>query len=246
MRRALVFVLAVGLAFAPGCITFYGSEQVPVRVLVTRDVGTQILTDANVSVSEGASAMDALREVANVSTSHGGGFVEAIDGLESFYPDRKVDWFYHVDTRLANVGAASHTVEPGEVIVFDHRPWNRTMTLEHVLTGIEDWPADLEDPKFDRQAFLDRQADGDTRSSLYATVHNDTLSLWDAHGTRARTLEAPWLLAHAVDGPQPEPEILLVASGPEGRALVDDLADTRPTGIGVALTPNATLEVPAG
>lgn len=243
---ALALVLASGLVLAPGCVTFYGSGEVPVRVLVTRDVGTQVLADENVTLPEGASAMDALREVADVSTRYGGGFVQAIDGLESRYPDRKLDWFYHVDTRLADVGAAQHTLEPGQLVVFDYRPWNRSMALGHVLAGLDAWPVDLDDPTFSREAFADRQAEGEQAARLYARVHGANLTLLDARGEPARTLPAPWLLAHAVDGPGEDPRILLVASGPEGRDLSDDLAATRPVGVGRALTPNASHEVPAG
>lgn len=239
-------LLVAGLVLSPGCITVYGDETVRARVLVTRDVGTQVLTDSNVTVPEGATAMDALRRVANVSTAYGGGFVQAIDGLESGYPDSKLDWFYHVDTRLADVGAAERALDDGDLVLFDYRPWNRSMTLEHVLTGLEAWPADLEDPSFDREAYEGRQADEDTRESLYAFVDGANLTLLDARGRHVVNLQAPWLLAHAVDGPGEDPRLLLVASGPDGRALVDELAATRPAGVGVAVTPNATLEVPTG
>lgn len=244
--RWLLAALVVGLALTPGCITFYGDGQVQARVLVTRDVGTDVLVDENVTLPEGASAMDALRRVANVSTRYNGGFVQAVDGLESRYPDAKVDWFYHVDTRLADVGAAQHTVADGETILFDYRPWNRSMALGHVLTGTEDWPTDPDKPDFQADAYQARQADEDARGRLYALVEDDDLTLLDANGRHARTLDPPWLLAHAVDGPGDDPEILLVASGPDGRALVDRLAASEPVGVGIALTPNATLEVPAG
>lgn len=214
-------------------------------MIVTRDVGTQVQLDENTTVAEGATAMDALRTVANVSTRYGGGFVQAIEGLESRYPERKVDWFYHVNTRLADVGAASKPVQTGDRLVFDYRPWNRSMALEHVLTGLDDWPGDLEGSGFERSRYLDRQ-DGEAGQRLYARVHGDRLVLLDAWGVHENTLSAPWILAHAVDGRGKAPSILLVASGPEGRRLVDDLAKSSPVGVGRVVTPNGTWGVPAG
>lgn len=245
-RRALVLALAVGLLLTPGCITFYGDDTVEVRFLVTRDVGTEVLTDENLTMPEGSSAMDALHEIAEVETSHGGGFVEAIDGIDSRYPDEKVDWLYHVNTRIAEVGSAQYTLQESDVLLYDYRDWSRAIDLPHVLTGLDDWPVDLDDPAFDRVAFEAHHADDHTRGHLYAEVDGEQLTLLDADGDPARNLTPPWLLAHAVDGPTDDPRILLVPSDEEARGLVHELAQIRPTGVGAAITPNATLEVPAG
>lgn len=243
-RRASTLLLALVL-LAPGCITFYGDEDVQARVLVTRDVGTEVLADENLTLAEGATAMDALHEVAEVETRYGGGFVHAIDGLASRYPEQKVDWFYHVNTSLASVGAADRTLADGDLVVFDHRSWERTMKLPHVLTGLEAWPTPLEELDLSGETYRERQADEHAREELYAHANGSRLTLLDAEGEPERTLEPPWLLAHAVDGEGGEPRILLVASGEAGRGLVDELVDRRPTGVGAVATPNATLEVPA-
>lgn len=242
--RAGTLLLALVL-LAPGCITFYGDEDVQARVLVTRDVGTEVLVDENLTLAEGATAMDALHEVSEVETRYGGGFVHAIDGLASRYPEQKVDWFYHVNTSLASVGAADRTLADGDLVVFDHRSWERTMKLPHVLTGLQRWPTPLGQLNLSGETYRELQTDEDTRGELYAHVNGSHVRLLDAEGEPARTLEAPWLLAHAVDGETEQPRILLVASGEAGSKLVDELAATRPTGVGAVATPNATLEVPA-
>jgi len=245
VKRGLAILLGLVL-LAPGCITFYGDADVDTRLIVTRDVGTEVLRDANLTLPEGSTAMDALRQAADVETSHGGGFVEAIDGLASRYPDAKVDWFYHVDTRLADVGAAERTLADDQLVTFDHRSWERTMHLEHVLTGLDAWPTDLDDPSFRAEEFRQLQRDDAERSQLYAETNGSRLTVLDAAGEPARTIEAPWLLAHAVDGPDEEPRILLVPSGEDATDLVDELPEVRPTGVGAVVTPDASLEVPAG
>jgi hypothetical protein len=54
------------------------------------------------------------------------------------------------------------------------------------------------------------------------------------------------VIAHAADGPGPDPSLLVRASGEDGLALADRLATRAPTGLGAAATPGATHEVPAG
>lgn len=242
--RLAVLALAAAL-LVPGCITFYGPEGVQVRVLITEEMGTQVLERANVTVPENATVMDALREVATVKTRYGGGFVQAIDGRAGRYPEAKVDWFYHVDTQLADVGAASHEVEDGDLIVWDRRPWNRTMHLEHVLTGLASWPGNLtEDPRGTPEAWGNRTSDPELADRLFARVDGSELTILDERGRPNRTLTPPWLLVHAVDQPGPSPRMLVRTSGPDGLALADRLATIAPVGLGVALTPNSTLEVP--
>lgn len=242
--RLLPLVLALALAL-PGCITFYGPSGVEVQVLVTEDVGTEVRKRANVTVQANATVMDALREVSTVETRYGGGFVHAIDGLESRYPDEKVDWFYHVNTEIADVGAASNTVEDGDLVVWDYRPWNRTMTLPHVLTGLDRWPANLtDDPQPTPDAWTEHASDPKLADRLYARLDGTNLTLLDEWGHPARTVEAPWLVVHAVDGPTSRPDLLVRTSGPAGQALADRLESTTPVGVGIALTPNETLEVP--
>jgi hypothetical protein len=72
--------------------------------------------------------MDALMDVADVETDYGGGFVVAIDGLRSQYPDARLDWFFEVDGRAADVGAAQWTLAGGERIHWDYRPWSQPLT----------------------------------------------------------------------------------------------------------------------
>lgn len=243
--RALTAALLVAVLLLPGCITFYGDAQLDVRVIVTEEMGTHILQDENVTLPEGATAMDALREIATVDTAYGGGFVTAIDGRESRYPDADVDWFYHVDTQLAGTGAASRSLEDGDVVLWDHRPWNRTMTLPHVLTGLDTWPDPLPDePTLTPDAWRENTTTDHRAKQLFARDSGRTLVLLDEHARPADRLDPPWLLVHAADGPGEAPGLLVHASSPDALALADDLRDLPPRGLGVAITPNATLAVP--
>jgi hypothetical protein len=69
--------------------------------------------------------MDVLKEVADVETSYGGGFVDSIEGLSSSSgPGGGSDWFYHANGILPNVGAAEYEVTGGDRIWWDYHPWN--------------------------------------------------------------------------------------------------------------------------
>lgn len=245
-RRAVLLALLV--VVPAGCITFDDDRSVTVELLVTEEMGTRTLSHANVTVPANASVLDALRRAHTVETAHGGGFVEAIDGRASGYPDVKVDWFYHVDTALADVGAADRALAEDALVVWDRRPWNHTMGLEHVLTGLDAWPGERTQPPVETtpEAWRENASQPHTADTLFARVDGDRLTVLDANATPARTLEPPWLIAHAVDGPGPAPTLLVVASGADGRGLAEQLDEARPRGLGVVATPNGTLEVPAG
>ncbi len=73
-------------------------------------------------VKSGQSVLDALKAVANVSTSYGGAFVSGINGIYSD-SQKKMDWFYYVNGILANVGAASYILHGGDVIRWDYHHW---------------------------------------------------------------------------------------------------------------------------
>lgn len=202
-----------------------------------------MLTEETVRLAEGATAMDAVQAVATVETSYGGGFVHSIDGRESRYPDQRVDWFYHVNTTLMSVGSASYELQDGDLILWDHRPWNRSMAVGHVLTGLDTWPAQLDTSDPVDPATLAGMAGDQDR---YVRVDGDRLALLDAWGVTARWIDPPWLLVHATGPPGAQLSFLVAASSSNATGLDDELPETTPTGVGVILTPNATYEVPAG
>lgn len=112
---AAVIVLAVLLS---GCQS--PSGQIEVRVIVTRDFGNELLLNEVVTVDDGSTAMDALKQVAEVETAHGGGFVNAINGVRS---SAGKDWFFYVNGILLNVGASGYILCQGGVEHWDFHDW---------------------------------------------------------------------------------------------------------------------------
>jgi hypothetical protein len=98
-----------------------------VRVVVTQNFGQELMFDRVVKIEDGACAMDALKQVAEIETAYGGGFVNAINGVRSQYTgDRsaRVDWFIYANGILTNVGALDYTLHPGDIECWDIHDWS--------------------------------------------------------------------------------------------------------------------------
>jgi hypothetical protein len=102
------------------------SDVAEVRVVITRDMGNELVLDEAVAVRSGASALDALEEVAMVETKYGGGFVEAIDGVRSQYSTGtgRRDWLFYMNGMSAKVGARDYALCDGDVEHWDFRRWS--------------------------------------------------------------------------------------------------------------------------
>lgn len=131
MRR--LFTLTVLAAALAGC---GGSGDGGEATLwVTRDRGAEVLVTA--SVPAGLTAMQALREEADVDTSYGGRFVQAIEGIEGDAGARR-DWFYFVNGVEADRGAAEYRLRAGDVLWWDYRSWAGNAMRQAVVVGA--WP----------------------------------------------------------------------------------------------------------
>ena len=71
-----------------------------------------------------------------MSTSYGGRFVQAIDGLAGDQ-SQGMAWLYFVNGIQANVGRADYTLHPGDTEWWDYRYWN---DLIQVPVAIGAWP----------------------------------------------------------------------------------------------------------
>ncbi len=91
-----------------------------VRIVATLDFGASTMFDVAIPFDDGTTAMDALREVAEVDTAYGGGFVRGINGTGS---EQGGDWFYYVNGFLARTGAGDYRLHDGDTVHWDfHDP----------------------------------------------------------------------------------------------------------------------------
>jgi len=119
---ALTCLFAIGIC---GCST-QPSGELRTKIIVTQDFGSELMLDKSVTVSNGANAMDALKQVAEVETAYGGGFVNAINGIHSQHKGNnsaKKDWFIYVNGIQTNVGALDYTLHSGDIEHWDFHSW---------------------------------------------------------------------------------------------------------------------------
>jgi hypothetical protein len=134
-RHALGLVLtAAAVAACGSSLANAPSGPRAATVTVTRGYGQRTLSAAR--AAPGQSALDALRRMSRVSTSYGGRFVQAIDGLAGDQ-SQGMAWLYFVNGIQANVGSADYTLHPGDREWWDYRYWN---DLIQVPVAIGAWP----------------------------------------------------------------------------------------------------------
>ncbi len=133
LKAYLVGLLLALAMLAGGC----GPPPAPspdaretVSLWVTRDFGEEILFSSELEMAPGQSVLALLQAHLEVETAYGGGFVNAINGLESGSSGQRggegsqmVDWFYYVNGILSSQGAGDYIPGSGDVIWWDYRPW---------------------------------------------------------------------------------------------------------------------------
>ncbi|MEE8373471.1 MAG: DUF4430 domain-containing protein [Dehalococcoidia bacterium] len=144
MRRVSALALLVLLVvISPySCATQTSGEagtDIGVRVVATGDFGAELLLDEAVRVSPGTSAMQALKQVADVETRYGGRFVNGINGLRSQFP-AKDDWFIYINGISINKGAPDYSLRDGDIVHFDLHDWHFRMFIPAI---IGDFPGSL-------------------------------------------------------------------------------------------------------
>ncbi len=129
---------ALALAVLPaltGCGVGPGAEKAGgVELRVTRDFGQERLHAASRDrLRDGETVMRLLQSERRVKTAYGGGFVRSIDGLAGEGAAARRDWFYFVNGLEASVGAAERRLSPGDVVQWDHRQWDATMSVPAIV-----------------------------------------------------------------------------------------------------------------
>ncbi|MBH0229631.1 DUF4430 domain-containing protein [Halobacillus yeomjeoni] len=134
MKKMYVLLLSVLLAggVLSGCGTVQqdGSqanasqqeekEEISVVVKITKQNGEEKLVDQEISVEEGSTLMELMKENFDVEESEG--FINEIEGI-SMNQEKKMAWMYTINGEEAMVGANEYQLEQGDVIVFDYHSW---------------------------------------------------------------------------------------------------------------------------
>jgi len=138
-RTAVAIALLGAALAAAGCGLGPGGEVGEVELTVTRDYGTEAVAELRVDrATESDTVMRVLERNAEVVTRYGGGFVQAIDGLEAERSGgRSWDWLFYVNGVESTVGAADYPLRGGEAIWWDYRDWSAAIRVPAVVGS---WP----------------------------------------------------------------------------------------------------------
>ena len=134
-RGALLVLALLAAVAATGCGAGAGDAPTTVHLTVTDGYGHRALLDrTGPEVRGGDTVMRLLQRNAKVATRYGGGFVQSIDGVEGGREGgRPVDWFFSVNGSLAEKGATSVKVHPGDRIWWDRHDWGAAMDVPAVV-----------------------------------------------------------------------------------------------------------------
>jgi len=131
-NKLLVLITAFLLAIALLCACSASPSEkeagvITVRVVATQNFGQRLMFDETLEVLPGTSAMTALMKAAEVETSYGGGFVNAINGVRSRFTGSqsvKMDWFIYVNGIQSNIGALDYKLHDGDIQHWDFHQWS--------------------------------------------------------------------------------------------------------------------------
>ena len=134
VARAVAVVAAA--AVLAGCGLGAGEEREggPAQLRVTRDFGREAVASARLDpVREDDTVMRFLRREAEIETSFGGRFVQAIEGIGGGGPGGGRDWFFWVNGLESSVGAAEYELSPGDRVQWDNRDWRAAMRVPAIV-----------------------------------------------------------------------------------------------------------------
>ncbi|RYG73638.1 DUF4430 domain-containing protein [Lentibacillus lipolyticus] len=89
-----------------------------VKITITKDNGEEYIHEKDIEVEEGAILMDVLKENFYVETEQAGKFITSIERVAPKEGENKA-WMFTVNGKMANVGAASYELSPGDEVNFD-------------------------------------------------------------------------------------------------------------------------------
>lgn len=204
-----------------------GSE---VSLTVTRDFGAQELVARATAKTAGSDTVMRVlqRNVGDVKTRFGGGFVQEINGVAGGRSNgRPVDWFIYVNGIQSEKGATGLDVHAGDRMWWDHHDWGATPDIPAIVgsfpepflhgTGGRRLPVRVEcsDPQ---SAQCDTVANKLTKLGIVAGRSN--LSRTPAAKT-LRVLVGPWNRLRGRDA-----EAVSIDAGPRSSGVFARFADS--------------------
>jgi len=214
---AVAVALLLAALAAAGCGLGPGEDVGSVELTVTRDFGSEPMLAESVEANESDTVMRVLEGEAEISTRYGGGFVQAIDGVEAERSGgRSYDWFFFVDGVESPIGAAEYDLRGGERIWWDYRDWT---AVNHVPAVVGSWPAPFVDGYGGRAHPVVVECTGREGpcATVRAALEREGVELAAGEPDGAiRVLVGPWAQVRA------DPAAALIEDGPQESGVYAD------------------------
>lgn len=108
-------------------------------LIISKDFGREVILNETVSFEKYWTVLDALDSTVEIDTDQGGGFISAINGLESYSKGgsaNRMDWFYYVNGICADVGALDYDLNDGDIVWWDYHQWKSMDATNSTVVGL--------------------------------------------------------------------------------------------------------------
>lgn len=132
MATILVVIISLGIYYISN-LDYSSDTSIKVTVTITKDFGKELLLEKTITVAPDTSALEASKQVAEIETIYGGGFVSSINNVSSSYLKTQYDWFFYVNGFLSKTGASNYMIINGDSIVWDYHRWDVSQFQSAIL-----------------------------------------------------------------------------------------------------------------
>jgi hypothetical protein len=128
----LVVMISLGIYYISN-LDYSVDTSIKITIIVTKDFGKELLLEKTITVAQDISALEASKQVAEIETKYGGGFVSSINNVSSSYPKTQYDWFFYVNGFLSKTGASNYIIMNGDSIAWDYHRWDVSQFQSAIL-----------------------------------------------------------------------------------------------------------------
>ncbi|WP_455368293.1 DUF4430 domain-containing protein [[Eubacterium] cellulosolvens] len=132
MTIILVVIISLGMYYISN-LDYADDKSIKVTIIITKDFGKELLLEKTITSSPDITALEASKQVAEIETKYGGGFVSSINNVSSSYPKKQYDWFFYVNGFLSKAGASNYVIVNGDSIVWDYHRWDVSQFQSAIL-----------------------------------------------------------------------------------------------------------------
>jgi len=131
MATILVVIISLGIYISNP--DYSGDTSIKVTITITKDFGKELLLEETITIAPDVSALEASKQIAEIETKYGGGFVSSINNVSSSYPKTQYDWFFYVNGFLSKTGASNYMIKNGDSIAWDYHRWDVSQFQSAIL-----------------------------------------------------------------------------------------------------------------